>query len=235
MSGECFGCGATAGECFCRSESGGDRRVSAAAKDGACDSAPPAPLPSLSTEERAEAMALARKILERLRKTTSGEMVSFDVLHATEVIEAERDTLKAERDALRAQVELARAGELVGLKAAESEAATLKAERDEAREQLQALNDFLETCLCGECGGSGRIDNHVTGEVECDGCEGTGHDSRKAFAHLATLQGALKAKAGQWRAKTNLASQVHADEIECLLGNTGQADSQGPPMPRGED
>ena len=31
---------------------------------------------------------------------------------------------------------------------------------------------------CVECNGTGRTDNHVTGEVECSGCEGTGVEER---------------------------------------------------------
>lgn len=32
---------------------------------------------------------------------------------------------------------------------------------------------------CSECNGSGRTDNHVTGEVECSSCEGTGIEGAK--------------------------------------------------------
>jgi hypothetical protein len=71
-------------------------------------------------------------------------------------------------------------------KPANTDESSALAASEQAREvmalRLQALNDFLETCLCTECGGSGRTSNHVTGEVECDECLGTGHDSRKAFA-----------------------------------------------------
>lgn len=31
---------------------------------------------------------------------------------------------------------------------------------------------------CSECNGSGRTDNHVTGEVECSSCEGTGRKKK---------------------------------------------------------
>lgn len=54
--------------------------------------------------------------------------------------------------------------------------------------QNQALLDFMESCQCGECGGSGRTDNHVTGEVECSACDGTGQDFSKAQSQIATLQ-----------------------------------------------
>jgi hypothetical protein len=52
----------------------------------------------------------------------------------------------------------------------------------QANREKAALLDFLESCQCGECAGSGRTGNHLPGEFECPSCLGTGHDSNKAFA-----------------------------------------------------
>jgi hypothetical protein len=64
-----------------------------------------------------------------------------------------------------------------------SELRTRSAEQrlEQVTKERDALDEFFDACLCGECGGSGRTDNHVTGDVECSSCAGTGHDSRKAF------------------------------------------------------
>ena len=35
--------------------------------------------------------------------------------------------------------------------------------------------DSVWRTMCPDCQGSGRTNNHVTGEVECSSCEGTGY------------------------------------------------------------
>ena len=49
-----------------------------------------------------------------------------------------------------------------------------------ARVPVEELDDILDllpgarAAPCGPCGGSGRTDNHVTGEVACPACDGSG-------------------------------------------------------------
>ena len=42
------------------------------------------------------------------------------------------------------------------------------------RDPDQHLLDKHQTVKCEECKGTGRTDNHVTGEVECSFCKGSG-------------------------------------------------------------
>jgi hypothetical protein len=54
----------------------------------------------------------------------------------------------------------------------------MDAARDAGKAARAALRDTAPAeehpKCCRECGGSGRYDNHVTGEVECGACEGSG-------------------------------------------------------------
>ena len=79
-----------------------------------------------------ESLKLAEAIRERLKKTTSGTLVSFDVLHAAEVIEA---SLAAERSSRDKEMFVA------GWKAAEDdgELASLEAHAQQMREALEKV------------------------------------------------------------------------------------------------
>lgn len=44
----------------------------------------------------------------------------------------------------------------------------------EALTEVYSLRQEKNIAQCEECEGSGRTNNHVTGEVECSSCEGTG-------------------------------------------------------------
>lgn len=84
--------------------------------------------------------------------------------------------------------------------------------RDVLARQLQALKDFLETCLCTECGGIGtRPGQHCddSPRVECDACLGTGHDSAKAFER------AMKAEAQLARVRRDTLREA-AEALDAL-------------------
>ncbi|MDZ4252682.1 MAG: hypothetical protein U1A72_08950 [Sulfuritalea sp.] len=76
-----------------------------------------------------------------------------------------------------------------------NERATLTAQlaaETEAREANdKALNAFMKSMArCENCAGSGLIDNHVTGEIECSLCNGTGWSSELVL-QLAEVQDEL--------------------------------------------
>lgn len=72
------------------------------------------------------------------------------------------------------------------------ELATERSARKVAERERDELREFMDSCQCGECSGSGRADNHVNGETECQSCLGTGHDSNKAFSRLRAVEAALR-------------------------------------------
>lgn len=101
------------------------------------------------------------------------------------------EALSQVRSAVRqeSQQEIERLLDKMGFIEAELVHNQMRAEAAEAHRD--ALLEFLNTCLCDECGGSGIADSHVTGKVECGSCEGTGHDSRKALAAIQSREARL--------------------------------------------
>lgn len=64
-----------------------------------------------------------------------------------------------------------------------------KRRRYKAKQRRLIGRYAMHVQVCGECHGSGRLDNHVTGEVECGHCDGGG--SEYTWHYAATLEWVL--------------------------------------------
>lgn len=81
---------------------------------------------------------------------------------------------------------------------------------------------MLHCAKCDECNGTGRTDNHVSGEIECSSCEGGGLN-----CVLCERQAKLLALATEMRAEVEngstgilheAATNHWADQIEAIMG-----------------
>lgn len=52
---------------------------------------------------------------------------------------------------------------------------------------------YIHPDTCPECNGTGRTDNHITGEVECSACEGTGGNNPEPMSKHTKLDELLTA------------------------------------------
>jgi hypothetical protein len=88
--------------------------------------------------------------------------------------------------------------------------------------ELQALKDFIESALCQSCGGRGWREGQHTDDsprVECDDCDGTGHDSLQAFAEVQRIKAAMNRLGDELRMVSVRLSNatIGAGDIQRLL------------------